>query len=46
MRSAAFWWRDPGRAALVISFVAVKEGRESWRGEVATAVERAAHESR
>jgi divalent metal cation (Fe/Co/Zn/Cd) transporter len=26
------WWADPA-AALVISLVAVKEGRESWRGE-------------
>jgi divalent metal cation (Fe/Co/Zn/Cd) transporter len=29
---AGLWWADPA-AALVISFVAVKEGRESWRGE-------------
>ena len=29
---ADLWWADPA-AALVISFVAVKEGRESWRGE-------------
>ena len=27
-----WWWADPA-AALVISLVAVKEGRESWRGE-------------
>lgn len=26
------WWADPA-AALVISLVAVREGRESWRGE-------------
>ncbi len=26
------WWLDPG-AALVVAAVAVKEGRESWRGE-------------
>jgi divalent metal cation (Fe/Co/Zn/Cd) transporter len=26
------WWLDPA-AALVIAAVAVKEGRESWRGE-------------
>ncbi len=28
-----WWWADPG-AALVIAAVAVREGRESWRGEV------------
>jgi len=27
-----WWWADP-LAALVIAGVAVKEGRESWRGE-------------
>jgi divalent metal cation (Fe/Co/Zn/Cd) transporter len=27
-----WWWADPA-AALAIAFVAVKEGRESWRGE-------------
>jgi divalent metal cation (Fe/Co/Zn/Cd) transporter len=27
-----FWWLDP-LAALVVAAVAVKEGRESWRGE-------------
>ena len=27
-----WWWADPG-AALVIAAVAVREGRESWRGE-------------
>jgi divalent metal cation (Fe/Co/Zn/Cd) transporter len=27
-----FWWLDPA-AALVVAAVAVKEGRESWRGE-------------
>jgi divalent metal cation (Fe/Co/Zn/Cd) transporter len=26
------WWMDPA-AALFIAAVAVKEGRESWRGE-------------
>jgi divalent metal cation (Fe/Co/Zn/Cd) transporter len=26
------WWMDPA-AALVIAAVAVKEGRESWRGD-------------
>jgi divalent metal cation (Fe/Co/Zn/Cd) transporter len=26
------WWPDPA-AAIVIAAVAVKEGRESWRGE-------------
>jgi divalent metal cation (Fe/Co/Zn/Cd) transporter len=30
--TAGFWWADP-LAALVIAGVAVKEGRESWRGE-------------
>jgi divalent metal cation (Fe/Co/Zn/Cd) transporter len=29
---AGWWWADPA-AALVIAAVAVKEGRESWRGE-------------
>ncbi|HEY7003156.1 MAG TPA: cation transporter [Gaiellaceae bacterium] len=29
---AGFWWADP-LAALFIAAVAVKEGRESWRGE-------------
>ena len=29
---AGWWWADP-LAALVIAGVAVKEGRESWRGE-------------
>ena len=28
-----WWWADP-IAALVIAAVAVKEGREAWRGEV------------
>lgn len=28
-----WWWADP-LAALVIAGVAVKEGREAWRGEV------------
>ena len=27
-----WWWADP-LAALVIAAVALKEGRESWRGE-------------
>jgi divalent metal cation (Fe/Co/Zn/Cd) transporter len=30
--AAGWWWADPG-AALFIAAVAVKEGRESWRGE-------------
>jgi divalent metal cation (Fe/Co/Zn/Cd) transporter len=30
--TAGLWWADP-LAALVIAGVAVKEGRESWRGE-------------
>jgi divalent metal cation (Fe/Co/Zn/Cd) transporter len=29
---AGWWWADPA-AALVIAFVALREGRESWRGE-------------
>jgi divalent metal cation (Fe/Co/Zn/Cd) transporter len=29
---AGWWWADPA-AALVIAVVALKEGRESWRGE-------------
>ncbi len=29
---AGWWWADPS-AALVIAVVALKEGRESWRGE-------------
>ena len=29
---AGWWWADP-TAALVIAAVALKEGRESWRGE-------------
>jgi divalent metal cation (Fe/Co/Zn/Cd) transporter len=29
---AGLWWADPA-AALVIAAVAVREGRESWRGE-------------
>ena len=29
---AGWWWADPA-AALVIATVALKEGRESWRGE-------------
>jgi divalent metal cation (Fe/Co/Zn/Cd) transporter len=29
---AGLWWLDPA-AALVVAAVAVKEGRESWRGE-------------
>jgi divalent metal cation (Fe/Co/Zn/Cd) transporter len=29
---AGWWWADP-LAALVIAAIAVKEGRESWRGE-------------
>jgi divalent metal cation (Fe/Co/Zn/Cd) transporter len=29
---AGWWWADPG-AALFIAVVAVKEGRESWRGQ-------------
>lgn len=29
---AGLWWADPA-AALFIAAVAVKEGRESWRGE-------------
>jgi divalent metal cation (Fe/Co/Zn/Cd) transporter len=29
---AGWWWADPG-AALVIGALAVREGRESWRGE-------------
>ena len=30
-----WWWADP-LAALVIAAVALKEGRESWRGEGCT----------
>jgi divalent metal cation (Fe/Co/Zn/Cd) transporter len=30
--AAGLWWADPA-AALFIAMVAVKEGRESWRGE-------------
>ena len=30
--AAGLWWADPA-AALFIAAVAVKEGRESWRGE-------------
>jgi divalent metal cation (Fe/Co/Zn/Cd) transporter len=30
--AAGLWWADP-LAALFIAAVAVKEGRESWRGE-------------
>jgi divalent metal cation (Fe/Co/Zn/Cd) transporter len=30
--AAGWWWADPA-AALVIAGVALKEGRESWRGE-------------
>jgi len=30
--AAGWWWADPS-AALVIAVVALKEGRESWRGE-------------
>jgi divalent metal cation (Fe/Co/Zn/Cd) transporter len=29
---AGWWWADPA-AALVVAAVAVREGRESWRGE-------------
>jgi divalent metal cation (Fe/Co/Zn/Cd) transporter len=29
---AGWWWSDPG-VALVIGAVAVREGREAWRGE-------------
>ena len=29
---AGWWWADP-LAALAIAAVAIKEGRESWRGE-------------
>jgi divalent metal cation (Fe/Co/Zn/Cd) transporter len=29
---AGWWWADPG-AALVIAAIALREGRESWRGE-------------
>ena len=29
---AGWWWADPA-AALVIATVALREGRESWRGE-------------
>ena len=29
---SSIWWLDPV-AALIIAAVAVKEGRESWRGE-------------
>jgi divalent metal cation (Fe/Co/Zn/Cd) transporter len=29
---AGWWWADPG-AALIIAGVAVREGRESWRGD-------------
>ncbi|MEU8001459.1 cation transporter [Catellatospora sp. NPDC049111] len=32
-----WWWADP-IAALVIAVVAVKEGREAWRGEACTCV--------
>ena len=31
-----WWWADPG-AALVIAAVAVREGRQSWRGEICCA---------
>lgn len=31
-----WWWLDPG-AALFIAFVAVREGRETWRGEACCA---------
>src|SRR6266536_2288755 len=30
---AGWWWADPA-AALVVAAVALREGRESWRGEV------------
>ena len=33
-----WWWADPV-AALVIAAVAMREGRESWRGDPATAAE-------
>ena len=29
---AGWWWADP-LAALVIAAIALREGRESWRGE-------------
>ena len=29
---AGWWWADPS-AALVITAIAAREGRESWRGE-------------
>jgi divalent metal cation (Fe/Co/Zn/Cd) transporter len=29
---AGWWWADPG-AALVISALALREGRTSWRGD-------------
>jgi divalent metal cation (Fe/Co/Zn/Cd) transporter len=29
---AGWWWADPA-AALVVAAVAVREGRESWRGD-------------
>jgi divalent metal cation (Fe/Co/Zn/Cd) transporter len=29
---AGWWWADPG-AALVIAAFAVREGRQSWRGD-------------
>jgi divalent metal cation (Fe/Co/Zn/Cd) transporter len=31
-----WWWADPG-TALLIAFVAVREGREAWRGEACAA---------
>jgi hypothetical protein len=31
-----WWWADPA-AALVIAAVAVKEGRDAWRGEACCA---------
>jgi hypothetical protein len=31
-----WWWADPA-AALVIAAVAVKEGREAWRGDTCCA---------
>ena len=37
-RIAGLWWLDP-LVALLIAAVAVKEGREAWRGEGCCVVE-------
>jgi divalent metal cation (Fe/Co/Zn/Cd) transporter len=34
--AAGWWWADPA-AALVIALAAVREGRESWRGNACCA---------